>query len=128
VFLWGVFAIVTALRHVGVTAHLAAFYQMTSGPAQIAVVGATSALGSALVNNHPMSILNMLALGTNHRALLAALVGGDLGPRLLPMGSLAGLLWMDLMRRNGAPVALGRFVKLGALVLLPTLLLSLLLI
>ena len=53
---------------------------------QLGVVGVGSALGSALVDNHPMSILNMMALGAHggSRPLLAALVGGDIGPRLLP--------------------------------------------
>jgi len=57
--------------------------------------------------------------------LLAALVGGDIGPRLLPIGSLAGLLWMSLLRRDGVEIRIGTFVRLGTLVLLPTLALSL---
>jgi arsenical pump membrane protein len=57
--------------------------------------------------------------------LLAALIGGDIGPRLLPIGSLAGLLWMDLLRRQGVEINLGKFVRIGTLVLLPTLALSL---
>jgi arsenical pump membrane protein len=130
-FLWGVFLIVGGLRHVGVVSSLSSWYALAGGgAAKLALVGATAAVGSAVVDNHPMSILNMLALGArgHDRALLAALVGGDLGPRLLPIGSLAGLLWMDLMRRAGAPVSLGRFVRLGALVLVPTLIVSLLLL
>ena len=55
-----------------------------------------SAIGSAVLNNHPMSHLNMMALKDaapgDARAVFVALVGGDLGPRLLPTGSLAGLL------------------------------------
>jgi arsenical pump membrane protein len=129
VFLWGVFLVVAGLRHVGLVERLAALYgRVDPGSALGAgVVGVTAALGSALVDNHPMSILNMMALGRHGagRALLAALVGGDIGPRLLPIGSLAGLLWMDLLRRSGVPITLGRFVRLGTLVLLPTLTVSL---
>jgi arsenical pump membrane protein len=77
-----------------------------------------------------MSILNMMALGAHggSRPLLAALVGGDIGPRLLPIGSLAGLLWMDILRRSGVEISIGKFVRLGTLVLLPTLSVSLLLL
>jgi arsenical pump membrane protein len=129
VFLWGVFLVVVGLRHVGLVDRLSAFYQAApSGSArELGTVGAVAALGSALVDNHPMSILNMMALGAHggSRPLLAALVGGDIGPRLLPIGSLAGLLWMDLLRRAGVEISIGKFVKLGALVLLPTLALSL---
>jgi arsenical pump membrane protein len=132
VFLWGVFLVVVGLRHVGVVDRLAAVYQ--SQPAgtggELGVVGVVSALGSALVDNHPMSILNMMALGARggRVPLLAALVGGDIGPRLLPIGSLAGLLWMDLLRRAGVEISIGKFFRLGTLVLVPTLALSLLML
>jgi arsenical pump membrane protein len=127
-FLWGVFLVVAALRHVGVVDRLASIY--ASSPAgsarELGVVGVMAALGSAAVDNHPMSILNMMALGAHgSKPLLAALVGGDIGPRLLPIGSLAGLLWLTLLRRDGVEIRIGTFVRLGATVLLPTLALSL---
>lgn len=128
-FLWGVFLVVVGLKHVGVVDHMAhAYATMPSGsPERIGAVGAIGAIGSAVVDNHPMALLNMMALnGTgDQRALLAALVGGDIGPRLLPIGSLAGLLWMDLLRRAGVDIRTGTFVRLGTLVLLPTLTVSL---
>lgn len=127
-FLWGVFLVVVGLRNVGVVDRLAEFYAahgVESGE-HLAVVGVTSALGSAIVDNHPMSLLNMMALGHEgtSRPLLAALVGGDVGPRLLPIGSLAGLLWMDLLRRRGVEIGVGKFIRLGTLVLVPTLAVS----
>ena len=61
-------------------------------------------------------------------AVLAALIGGDLGPRLLPMGSLAGLLWLESLRRQRVDLPLGRFVLVGAAVTAPVLALSLALI
>ncbi len=128
-FLWGIFLVVQGLRSAGVADQLHALY--ASAPAgsgvQLAAIGVASALGSAAIDNHPMSILNMLAIDRAHgpAPLLAALVGGDLGPRLLPIGSLAGLLWIDLLRRSGVEVRLARFVRLGTLVLLPTLAASL---
>jgi arsenical pump membrane protein len=129
VFLWGVFLVVVALEKVGVVDNLAAAYH-TSPPGsarELWSVGVVSAVGSAIVDNHPMSILNMLALGAHgsSRLLLAALVGGDIGPRLLPIGSLAGLLWMDVLRRSGVEISTGKFVRLGTIVLVPTLAISL---
>jgi len=132
-FLWGIFLVVQGLRTVGVVDYLGALYQHAPADsgAHVATIGVVSAVGSAVIDNHPMSILNMLALPDAHaaahstRPLLAALIGGDIGPRLLPIGSLAGLLWMDLLRRSGIEIGLGRFLRLGTLVLLPTLVISL---
>ncbi|HSS00846.1 MAG TPA: ArsB/NhaD family transporter [Kofleriaceae bacterium] len=129
VFLWGIFLVVQGLRSVGVVDELRALY--AAAPAgsgsQLATIGVASALGSAAIDNHPMSILNMLALDRSHgpAPLLAALIGGDIGPRLLPIGSLAGLLWVDLLRRSGVEIGVGRFMRLGTLVLAPTLAASL---
>jgi arsenical pump membrane protein len=91
----------------------------------LAVVGPVSAAGSALLNNHTMALTNLLAIqglaGPTEHAYLAALVGGDLGPRLLPVGSLAGLLWLSLLGRLGVEVSLRRFVAVGTLVTVPSL-------
>jgi arsenical pump membrane protein len=123
-FLWGIFLVVQGLRHVGVVDQLADVYRLApQGGHHLALIGTVSAFGSALVDNHPMSILNMMAIdeSSGSRPLLAALIGGDIGPRLLPIGSLAGLLWMDLLRRAGVTISIGRFARIGTLILLPTL-------
>ena len=123
-FLWGIFLVVQGLRRVGVVDQLADVYHLAApGGHHLALVGTVSAVGSALVDNHPMSILNLMAIDGTHgsRPLLAALIGGDIGPRLLPIGSLAGLLWMDLLRRAGVTISIGRFARIGTLILLPTL-------
>jgi arsenical pump membrane protein len=107
---------------VGVVDHLTRAYAGGS-PMRI---GLLSAVGSAVLNNHPMANLNMLALvpgGTaaDPRRVLAALIGGDLGPRLFPMGSLAGLLWLEMLRRANVDVPVRRFVVVGAVATVPTL-------
>jgi arsenical pump membrane protein len=75
-----------------------------------------------------MAILNALAIhnltGDTQQQMLAALIGGDLGPRLLPMGSLAGLLWLDSLQRQGIRISVSRFVLVGMAVTVPTLGLS----
>jgi hypothetical protein len=53
---------------------------------------------------------------------------GDLGPRLLPMGSLAALLWLDLLRRHGVHISTSKFILVGFPVTVPSLALSLLLL
>lgn len=128
VFLWGVFVVVGGLRQVGVVDRLASLYALAPQGSleHTLLVGVVSALGSALIDNHPMSILNLMTLGSGEpKALMAALVGGDLGPRLLPIGSLAGLLWIAILRRLDVEVRLRTFVAIGAITLFPSLLIGL---
>ncbi len=128
VFLLAVFILGIGLRNVGFVSYLSAVYT----DAGIGLVGTTAALGSAALNNHPMAIINMLALdatpNTGQREILAVLVGGDLGPRLLPIGSLAGLLWLESCWRLGVEISLRQFVRVGFAVTVPTLAASLLML
>lgn len=127
IFLYCVFVLALGLHNAGWVAHLTAFYALPpDGPARIALISAVSAVGSAILNNHPMATLNAMALrGDTHQHVLAALIGGDLGPRLLPMGSLAGLLWFDSLRRMGVRPRLGQFIGVGAALTVPALAISL---
>ena len=121
-FLMAALVLSIGLRNAGLVDRLADLYR-GAGPMKI---GAVSALGSAVLNNHPMGHLNMMALsGSGHTGVLAALIGGDLGPRLFPMGSLAGLLWLEMLRRSGVEVSVRKFVLVGAAATLPTLLVCL---
>ena len=127
IFVFFMFVMGTGLRKMGAIESLASLYHVASpgSPIRLAVVGAVSALGSAVLNNHPMAVLNVMALksigGDVRPEVLAALVGGDLGPRFLPIGSLAGLLWLDALRREGVEVRVREFVRVGALVTIPAL-------
>lgn len=127
-FLMGVFILAMALERVGVVAWLRSLY--ATSPAPIPTIGVASAVGSAALNNHPMSVLNAFALDGSpdpgHAHALAALVGGDLGPRLLPVGSLASLLWYDLLRKHQVEVEVKTFIRVGVLLTVPTLAVSLL--
>jgi arsenical pump membrane protein len=119
-FLGGVILLALGLKNQGLVGHLAGLFAKTSATE----VGILSAVGSALLNNHPMAYLNMLALteaARDQTYFLASLVGGDLGPRLLPIGSLAGLLWLERLHREGVEISLGTFVKVGAFVGIPSL-------
>jgi arsenical pump membrane protein len=55
----------------------------------------------------------------------AVLVGINLGPNLSVTGSLATILWLLAIRREGEDVSAWRFLRLGALVMPPALLLAL---
>lgn len=99
-------------------------------PAPLATMGGLSAVGAAAINNHPMAMIGALAVERLHSPqgtylTLAGLIGGDLGPRLLPIGSLAGLLWFGILRHHGIELSVLRFVRIGLVVTLPSLVASL---
>jgi arsenical pump membrane protein len=54
----------------------------------------------------------------------ALLIGVDLGPNLSITGSLATLLWLAAIRREGEDVSFWRFLKVGAAVMPPALALA----
>ncbi len=119
-----VYVFAAALERSGLVAALAP-HVVHQGALQ---VGFVSAVGSALLNNHTMALINVNLLvdaGVGMKEVLAAMIGGDLGPRLLPFGSLAGLLWLDSIRRQGFDVPLRRFVLVGFLTGVPSLIASL---
>jgi hypothetical protein len=63
IFLFCVFVIVLGLRNVGLVDRITELYSSAISPAaKVAVIGISSAIGSAVMNNHPMAILNALAI------------------------------------------------------------------
>ena len=127
-FLLGVLVLAFGLRNVGFVDQLSDFYEQ----ANIWTIGFVSAVGSAVVNNHPMALINLLAIGgtpgPTKKEYLAALIGGDLGPRLAPIGSLAGHLWYASLRSLGVHVPVTQFMRIGVLVTVPSIAVSLLIL
>ena len=129
IFLFGIYTLALGLRNAGAVDWLITLYE----GAGAFTIGAISAIGSALINNHSMALTNMVAIdalpGGDHQfELLTALIGGDLGPRLLPIGSLAGLLWYATLDRMDVHVSIGQFAAIGTLVTIPSLTAALLIL
>lgn len=81
------------------------------GDAGAVRIVAAGAIGSVLTNNLP-ALLVMLPLAGG-RAVWPLLLGVNVGPVLWLSGSLAGLLWADLLRQGGVAVGAGRYARLG---------------
>ena len=85
------------------------------------------ALVSNLMNNLPSGLIigaAVKAAGVTGPLRNAVLVGVDLGPNLSITGSLATILWLVAMRREGLEVGFWRFLKWGVLVMPPALALA----
>ncbi|MBV8638488.1 MAG: arsenic transporter [Candidatus Eremiobacteraeota bacterium] len=94
-------------------------------------IGAVVTIASNLFNNLPVALASGVAVQSTHvapRIADATLVAVDLGPNLSVSGSLATLLWLVVLRREGINVTAWQFLQVGALVLLPALVAALLLV
>jgi arsenical pump membrane protein len=103
VFVAGLSLVVAAAQHDGLgdaVAHLVPGGEGYGALLGIAVLGAVLA---NLVNNLPATLIMLAAIPSGATAaLLALLVGVNLGPNLTYTGSLATLLWRREVRRSGA--------------------------
>jgi arsenical pump membrane protein len=79
-------------------------------------VAAVAAVLANLLNNLPavLMLVPLAAAGGGPPAVLAALLGVNLGPNLTYVGSLATLLWRRVLREHDADASLGEFTRLGA--------------
>jgi arsenical pump membrane protein len=69
-----------------------------------------------LVNNLPATLIILSAVAASAPgAVLAMLVGVNVGPNLTYVGSLATLLWRRVVHAHDEEVDVGEFVRLGAL-------------
>ena len=86
--------------------------------------GVIIAVASNLVNNLPAGLLAGAAVQTaqvHDKVAGAILIGVDLGPNLSVTGSLATILWLNAIRREGESVGAWTFLKLGLIVMPPAL-------
>ena len=128
----GLFVIVEALDSAGaLSAAVHALKAMQQWPSLLA--GLSSGFGIAvisnLMNNLPSGLISGAAVKAAHATgplRNAVLIGVDLGPNLSVTGSLATILWLIAIRREGQDVSFWRFLKWGALVMPPALALAVL--
>src|SRR5581483_10588624 len=113
------FILVEAVQSIGALAFteyalLAA--QRLAAPIAAATVGFTVAIANNLINNLPAGLIaaNTITL-THTQGLLrdVTLIAVDLGPNLSVTGSLATILWLLALRREGLNVTVLDFLKAG---------------
>ena len=127
----GFFVLVEALARTGVIDQLARL--LADGIAQVParipwISGGAIALGSNFINNLPAGLIasSTVAIKPPAQSVVdALLIGVDLGPNLSVTGSLATILWLTAVRREGEDVSVARFLRLGVIAMPPALILAL---
>jgi arsenical pump membrane protein len=126
----GLFVFVEALDRTGLLSFLSDELRLGAqdAPALTAWAGALiTAFGSNIANNLPVGLVSGAAIQIDSPPPLvtdAILIGVDLGPNLSVTGSLATILWLVALRREGEHVSALEFLKLGALIMPASLVLA----
>jgi arsenical pump membrane protein len=127
----GLFVLVEAVEGTGLLRPLVTFLPASAASAPNAtglVMGSLVAVLCNVVNNLPLGLIaGSVATGAHLSPHVtgALLIGVDLGPNLSVTGSLATILWLVALRREGQAVRGWTFLKLGAVVMPPALLAAL---
>jgi arsenical pump membrane protein len=127
----GLFVLVEAVERTGLLQPLIAYLPARAATAPNTtgmVVGSVIAVLCNVFNNLPLGLVAASVANGAHlspHVTGALLIGVDLGPNLSVTGSLATILWLVALRREGQAVSAWKFLGLGCLVMPPALIASL---
>jgi arsenical pump membrane protein len=128
----GLFVLVEGLIRTGVIQRLSGTLSAAAANSSAATswgAGTLIAFACNLINNLPAGLIAQSVLATGPHVppsvTNALLIGVDLGPNLSVTGSLATILWLFALRREGQDISAWRFLRVGALVMVPALVVAL---
>ena len=122
-FVISMFIIVLSLKEQGITKIISDFLGNIE---PTFAYGLSGALFANLINNIPMSVLysNLIPLG-NDKALFASIISSNIAAFITPIGALAGIMWMSLLKTYDVQFGFKSFMKYGLIIGIPTLLAAL---
>jgi arsenical pump membrane protein len=115
-FVLGLGIVVRAVVDNGLSSALRPLLPSGSSLPALLAVAALAAVLANLINNLPaVLVLLPLAAPSGAGAILAVLLGVNIGPNLTYTGSLATLLWRRILQQHGSAPSLREFTILGLL-------------
>lgn len=137
-FMIGIFLVVQGLKHTGITSFFASLFVSTSYlPSFLSTLVSSLivTVSASFMNNWPMTMLGLMSIeqaisiygfhgfGLSQQAvtgmIFSNIIGNNLGPHFFPLGSLAILMWLAVMKRKGLTIRLRDYLKVGSVLSIP---------
>ncbi|BBX55222.1 Arsenical pump membrane protein [Mycobacterium shottsii] len=114
VFVLALGVVVQAVMLSGIADKMSAVVPSGSGLTALLVIATVAALLANVVNNLPATLVLMpLVAGNGPAAVLAVLIGVNIGPNLTYVGSLSNLLWRRVLRQHNVEAGVSEYTRLG---------------
>lgn len=134
-FAFSMYVIIYGLNNIGLTAYIVKLCEPIVNQglfyASFVMGGLISGL-SNIFNNHPALMIGTIVLAnmgldpiTLKTIYLANIIGSDMGSLLLPIGTLASLMWMFILKKNDIRVPWREYINVTILVIPTTVLFTL---
>ncbi len=137
VFAFNMYVIIFGLHNIGLTNLLIHYLEPIISSSLFhasLIMGTLTSILSNLFNNHPALMIGTLALTemnldpiTTKTIYLANIIGSDIGSLLLPIGTLATLIWMHILKQNKVKISWKKYIKITIITIPPTLFFTLVL-
>lgn len=121
-FVLSMFVIVLALTEYGVTLKMSNFFNNSNKTFSFGLGGA---LIANFINNIPMSVLFANMDFTDQVSIYASIIASNIAAYLTPVGALAGIMWMSLLKTYNVDFSFKKFMKYGVAIGIPTLVVAL---
>ena len=126
-FVLSMYIIVLSLDYRGISSYIANYIDSLSSSKIITalIYGSSSTITDNLINNIPMSlgfasILNQATIN-KEVAIFASIIGSNIGAYVTPIGALAGIMWMRILKEENVEFGFKDFIKYCSIVAIPTL-------
>jgi arsenical pump membrane protein len=135
VFAFSMYVLIYGLHNIGLTEFLIQFFQPIVSEHLLnasLLMGGLISLLSIIFNNHPALMVGTLTLTsmsldplTLKIAYLANVIGSDMGSLLLPIGTLASLIWLHILRQHKVKVNWKDYIRVTFVAIPPTVIFTL---
>ncbi|MGG1397029.1 arsenic transporter [Bacillus salipaludis] len=127
IFAFSMYVIIFGLHNIGLTnyllIHLKPIVNDSLFHASI-TMGIITAVLANIFNNHPalmVATLTLTEMGLDPLLLktvyLSNIIGSDIGSLILPIGTLATLIWMHILKKNHIPISWKDYMKVTIIVI-----------